>query len=97
MELMKGHELERCGGTQAVLVPQQAQLLVNDYNRIEELVDSDNNIIEDKDEEDDTDDEDQLQVERKMTNYKIQLQKRTAGPSNGAGNETPSSFMAMVQ
>ncbi|PON93048.1 GAMYB transcription factor [Trema orientale] len=103
MELMEVDEQDRCGGTQAgLVVPQQQQtLLVNDYDRIEELVDSHDDDEEDEDEEEDTDDEDQLQVERKMANYKIQLQRQTSstGPSkNGAGNETtPSSFLAMVQ
>lgn len=109
MELMEVHEQQQ----KAVLVPrgQQQTLLVNEYDhRIDELIDSDNNINMDQDDEDelddeddqeedeDIDDEDQLQVERKMANnYKIQLQRQSAGPSNGGGNETPSSFLAMVQ
>ncbi|PON40678.1 GAMYB transcription factor [Parasponia andersonii] len=103
MELMEVDDQDRCGGTQAgLVVPQQQQtLLVNDYDRIEELADSHDDDEEDEDEEEDTDDEDQLQVERKMANYKLQLQRQTSstGPSkNGAGNETtPSSFLAMVQ
>lgn len=72
----------------------QQQLLVDDYDKIEEA-DSDN-IDQEEEEDEDEDEDEELEEERKMA-YKIEFQRHeNAGPPNGGGNGAPS-FLAVVQ
>nr|XP_023898839.1 trihelix transcription factor GTL1 isoform X1 [Quercus suber]POE52735.1 trihelix transcription factor gt-2 [Quercus suber] len=74
------------------------QLIVEDYDKIEEA-ESDN--MDDQEEEEEVEDEDEdneneeLEVDRKLS-YKIEFQRQNTGSSNGGGNGPPS-FLALVQ
>jgi hypothetical protein len=88
-------ELMKQQGTQQ----QQQQLMVDDYDKMEEG-DSENVNEDEYDEEDDGDEDEEedeaLQEERKMA-YKIEFQRQnTSNATNGGGSGAPS-FLAMVQ
>ncbi|KAK4601053.1 hypothetical protein RGQ29_010584 [Quercus rubra] len=76
----------------------QQQLIVEEYDKIEEA-ESDNMDDQEEEEEEEDEDEDdeneELEVERKMS-YKIEFQRQNTGSSNGGGNGPPS-FLALVQ
>jgi hypothetical protein len=87
-------ELMKQQGTQ-----QQQQLMVDDYDKMEEG-DSENVNEDEYDEEEDGDEDEEedeaLQEERKMA-YKIEFQRQnTSNATNGGGSGAPS-FLAMVQ
>lgn len=83
---------------------QQQQLIIDDYDKIDEA-DSDNldqeeDVDDDEDDDDDGDgdgsggDDDEPQAGK--LNYKIEFHRQTTASTNGGGNGT-SSFLAMVQ
>jgi hypothetical protein len=83
-------ELMKQQGTQ-----QQQQLMVDDYDKMEEG-DSENVNEDEYDEEEDEEEDEALQEERKMA-YKIEFQRQnTSNATNGGGSGAPS-FLAMVQ
>jgi len=74
---------------------QQQQLMVDDYDKMEEG-DSENVNEDEYDEEEDEEEDEALQEERKMA-YKIEFQRQnTSNATNGGGSGAPS-FLAMVQ
>ncbi|GMY30703.1 trihelix transcription factor GTL1 isoform X1 [Fagus crenata] len=76
----------------------QQQLIVDDYDKIEEAESDNIDQEEEEEEEEDEDIEDEdeeLKEERKMS-YKIEFQRQNAGSSNGGGNGA-ASFLALVQ
>lgn len=81
---------------------QQQQLIIDDYDKIDEAdsnnLDQEEDVDDDEDDDDDGDgsggDDDESQA-RKL-NYKIEFHRQTTASTNGGGNGT-SSFLAMVQ
>ncbi|XP_060674242.1 trihelix transcription factor GTL1 isoform X1 [Ziziphus jujuba] len=76
--------------------PVKQQLIVDDYDQIEE---PDSEDIEQEDEDEDEDDNEELEDHGKKMAYKIELiqrQKATGTSATGGGNGAPS-FLAMVQ
>lgn len=65
----------------------QDQLMVDDYDKIDQEPDSDQQEDEDEDDEDDND----------RLEYKIEFQRQKAGPSSNEGGNGVPSFVAMVQ
>ena len=97
-------ELIKLQGTQK---QQEQQLMVHDYEKMEEDNDSNINhevdeadIIEEDDLEDelyeDENDDDGLEEEERKMAYKIKFQRQNRSPSNGGGNRAYS-FFTMVQ
>ncbi|OAY59075.1 trihelix transcription factor GTL1 isoform X2 [Manihot esculenta] len=96
------------GATKGMQRQQQIQLMLHDYEKMEEGNESDNTEQEDNEDgmedvdcndndedEDGVEDDDERQEERKMA-YKIEFQRQNTNASNGGGNGTPS-FLAVVQ